>query len=110
MKNAEKVYVIAIADDSEYYIPDAEHIERNDTLMLVEDDNAAAKAAEQDGINLVYGMEYVPDGVYLETPANRAAIQRGLDRYPEYKNVVTDGHRSAESEPCQGLNLHFGKG
>ena len=32
-------------------------------------------------------MEDVPDGVYLDTEENRKAILRGLQQYPEYKNV-----------------------
>lgn len=62
-----KSYIIAVADGSEFYIPEAEHIERNDELMLVEDDIEAALDAERDGIKLIYGMDGVPDGVYLDT-------------------------------------------
>ena len=32
-------------------------------------------------------MEYVSDGVYLDTAENRAAILRGLEEFPEYRKV-----------------------
>lgn len=80
-----KSYLVVIADGSEFYIPDAEHIERNDELMLVEDDEAAAIEAEKDGIKLIYGMKGVPDGTYLDTPQNRKTIEEMLEKYPEYK-------------------------
>ena len=77
----EKSYVIAICDDSNFYLPNAEHIERNDGRVPwgVPDDNAAAKAAEDDGIRLIYGMEDVPDVVYIDTPENREVIVKGLN-------------------------------
>lgn len=77
----EKSYVIAICDDSDFYIPNAEHIERNDGCVPwgVPNDNAAAKAAEDDGIRLIYGMEDVPDGIYIDTPENREVIVKGLN-------------------------------
>ena len=66
--SGEKGYVFAIADGSEFYIPDAVHIERDDELFLFADDEQAAQAAERDGVRLIYGMEHVPDGVYVDTP------------------------------------------
>ena len=83
-----KGYVFAIADGSEFYIPDAVHIERDDELFLFADDEQAAQAAERDGVRLIYGMEHVPDGVYVDTPENREVIQKNLEAYPEYKKVV----------------------
>lgn len=83
-----KGYVFAIADGSEFYIPDAVHIERDDELFLFTDDEQAAQAAERDGVRLIYGMEHVPDGVYVDTPENREVIQKNLEAYPEYKKVV----------------------
>ena len=74
-----KGYVIAIAEGSEFYIPKALHVERDDALFLYADDEEAARAAEKDGINLIYGMDGIPDGVYLDTPENRAAILRELE-------------------------------
>ncbi len=86
--SSEKGYVFAIADGSEFYIPDAVHIERDDELFLFADDEQAAQAAERDGVRLIYGMEHVPDGVYVDTPENREVIQKNLEAYPEYKKVV----------------------
>lgn len=80
-----KSYIIAIDDDSDFYIPNAEHIERNDDLMLVEDDAEAAIEAEKDGIKLIYNMVGVPNGVYLDTEENREIIVEMLEKYPEYK-------------------------
>lgn len=76
----EKGYVIAICDDSDFYIPNAEHIERNDGLIpwIYEDDEAAAKGAEQDGVKLIYGMDGVEDGVYIDTARNRRIIESVL--------------------------------
>ena len=64
------------------------HIARDDELFLFDDDEQAARAAERDGVRLIYGMEYVPDGVYLDTPENREVIWKNLEAYPEYKKVV----------------------
>ncbi len=83
-----KGYVFAIADGSAFYIPDAVHIERDDELFLFADDEQAAQAAERDGVRLIYGMEHVPDGVYVDTPENREVIQKNLETYPEYKKVA----------------------
>ena len=86
--SGEKGYVFAVADGSEFYIPDAVHIERDDELFLFADDEQAAQVAERDGVRLIYGMEHVPDGVYVDTPENREVIQKNLEAYPEYKKVA----------------------
>ena len=88
-------YVFAVADGSEFYIPGAFHVERDDELFLFDDDQEAALAAERDGFPLVRGMEDVPDGVYLDTEENRAAILLGLQKYPEYRTVT----HPVEQEP-----------
>lgn len=80
-----KSYVIAIADGSEFYIPDALHIERNDELFLVEDDEKASIEAEKDGIKLIYNMDGVPNQVYIDTEENRKVIIEMLEKYPEYR-------------------------
>lgn len=80
-----KGYLISVADNSSFYIPDALHIERDDSLMLVKDDDAASRLAEQNGIKLIYGMEGVPDRVYLDTEENRDVIIKMLVKYPEYE-------------------------
>lgn len=98
-----KGYLFAMADGSNFYIPDALHVERDDELFIFGDDAEAAKAAEQDGIRLIYGMEDVPDGVYVDTPENRAAILESLEKYPEYRSVVTEGH--IPDIPETGMNF-----
>lgn len=84
-ENCNKSYLVCIADNSDFYIPNAEHIERNDELFLVEDDEQASIEAEKDGIKLIYGMNDVPDGVYIDTNKNRAVIHEMLKKYPEYR-------------------------
>lgn len=76
----EKSYVIAVCTDSDFYIPNAEHIERNDDLVpwAVPDDIVAAQTAIQDGVCLIRGMDGVPDDVYLDTDENRAIIKNAL--------------------------------
>ncbi len=88
MMSGGKGYVLAVADGSEFYIPDAVHIERDDEAFRFADDAEAAKAAEQDGVRLIYGMEHVPDGVYVDTPENREIIQKNLEAYPAYKTAA----------------------
>jgi hypothetical protein len=84
---SKKSYLIAIADNSTFYIPEALHIERNDELWLVEDDEEAAIKAEEDGVKLIYNMDGVPDQVYIDTEENRRSISEMLIKYPEYYNV-----------------------
>ena len=96
-----KGYVLAYADFSDFYIPNALHVERDDELFLFADDAEAAKAAERDGIRLIYGMEDVPDGVYVDTPENRTAILEGLEKYPEYRSAA------AETEQTPELGISF---
>ena len=76
-----KPYVIGEAIGSDYYLPHTDHVERNDMLYIdgewingIEDDEQAAKAAEADGVKLIYGMTGIPDGVYVDTPENRAIL------------------------------------
>ena len=88
-------YVFAVADGSEFYIPGALHVERDDELLMFDDDEKAALAAERDGFPLIRGMDGVPDGVYLDTGENRAAILLGLEKYPEYRTVT----HTMEQEP-----------
>ena len=59
MGEQQKGYVPAYADNSSFYIPGVLHVERDDSRMLCEDDEAASVLAEEDGIRLVYGMEDV---------------------------------------------------
>ena len=83
-----KGYVFTLSEDSSFYIPNALHVERDDELFLFPDDETAAKAAERDGVQLIYGMEDVPDGVYLDTPENRTTILDSLEQHPEYRSAA----------------------
>lgn len=96
-------YVLAVAENSSFYIPDAVHVERDDDLFLFADDEEAARAAERDGIQLIYGMGDVPDGVYVDTPENRAVIAAGLEKYPEYRAVAQEETPPREISPYSGL-------
>jgi len=95
-------YVLTIADNSDFYIPDALHVERDDELFLFPDDEAAARAAECDGIALIYGLDGVPDGVYVDTPENRDVIAAGLEQYPEYRTAVQRESLPQETFPFIG--------
>lgn len=72
------------------YIPEALHVERIDDMALYDGDFEAAKAAEQDGVRLIYGMDGIPDGIYIDTPENRELIRKGLGLYPDYRNWRDD--------------------
>lgn len=97
----QKGYVFALAENSSFYIPNALHVERDDELFLFADDEEAAQAAERDGVQLIYGMEDVPDGVYLDTPENRTAILDSLEKHPEYRNVAAADKQAPE------MGIHF---
>jgi len=56
----------------------------------------AAKAAEWDGIKLIHGIPFVPDGVYLDTPENRATIAQYFE----------DHRLSLPANPDVVLTLH----
>lgn len=99
--DSQKGYVFALSENSSFYIPNALHVERDDDLFLFADDEEAAKAAERDGVQLIYGMEDVPDGIYLDTPENRAAIQDSLEKYPEYRAVAAADKQTSE------MDIHF---
>jgi hypothetical protein len=71
----QKGYVVA-ESDGDGYIPGALHIERDDSLFIYPNDIAAARAAEADGVKLIYGLPYIPDGMYIDTPENRSVIER----------------------------------
>lgn len=103
MAEKKKGYLISVAYDT-FYIPDALHIERDDELMMYDGDFEAAKAAEQDGIKLIYGMRDVPDGIYIDTPENREIILTGLEREPEYRDWKSQLDPDFVAEMC------FGKG
>lgn len=85
MVENKKGYGIFSAYCSQFYIPDALHIEKIDELNMFQNDEEATAQAEKDGIKLIYGMDGVPDGVYLDTEENRKIILERLEQFPEYK-------------------------
>ena len=79
ISNQEKGYFITATINHGSYIPEALHVERIDDMALYDGDFEAAKAAEQDGVRLIYGMDGIPDGIYIDTPENRELIRKGRD-------------------------------
>lgn len=72
-----KGYVFAVCQDfDDPYIRGAIHVERDDQAApwIYETDEQAARGAERDGVKLLYGIPYVEDGVYLDTPENRRLL------------------------------------
>lgn len=70
-----KGYVIAVCEDADDpYICGALHVERDNSAWIYETDEEAARAAERGGVKLLYGIPYVEDGVYLDTPENRRLL------------------------------------
>ena len=68
-------YVLAVCEDADDpYICGALHVERDDSTGDYETDEEAARAAGRDGVKLLYGIPYVEDGVYLDTPENRRLL------------------------------------
>lgn len=104
----EKGYVLAVCYDSDYYIPNAEHIERNDSLIpwLFPDDAAAAKGAEADGVPLIYGMDDVPDGIYIDSPKNREVIIGGLNERAHQAEVQDNKAKMFSDLPECTLLFH----
>ena len=88
-----KSYLICVSTSSEYYIPNAEHIEKDDEANLVENDSEASVEAEKDGVKLIYNMSGVPNQVYIDTPENRKVIMEALEKYPEYKKWGYDAEK-----------------
>ena len=58
------------------YVRGASHVEMDTGYWRFNDDMEAARAAERDGVRLIYGIPFVEDGVYVDTPENRAVLQR----------------------------------
>lgn len=88
---SKKGYIIACAVGSSFYVDDAEHIERDDSCIpwMFENDLEAARAAEADGIKLIYGMQGVPDGVYVDTPETRAILANHVQSSNEQTSLFS---------------------
>lgn len=93
-------YVIALCQDADDpYIPGAFHVERDDSAVpwrFLHDEDAA-KAAEQDGIKLVYGIPYVEDGIYVDTPDNREV----LEAYSQMQEIMMTAGQKRQ-DPAKG--------
>ena len=95
-----KGYVVAVCQDlDDPYICGALHVERDSRPpWLYETDEQAARGAERDGVRLLYGIPYVEDGVYLDTPANRRLLtdySMTMDRLVHVRKTV---HREHERQ------------
>lgn len=77
-------YIVTISDDTEKYIAESLHVEADPDNPVYTDDEAA-RAAEADGVKLIYGMEDVPDGVYIDLLENREVLCRTLSFFPGYR-------------------------
>ena len=70
-------YVIAVCDEPDgAYVRGASHVEMDTRDWRFDDNAEAARAAERNGVRLVYGIPFVEDGVYVNTPENRAVLNR----------------------------------
>ena len=75
--NSGKGYIItACHSDSGSFIRDALHVEMDTENWLYNDDDEAARAAQRDGVKLIYGVPFVTDGIYLDTPENREIVEK----------------------------------
>lgn len=75
-----KGYDIFVADGDQDII-NAEQIQRIDEVERFDGDLSACEQAEKDGIQLIYGMDGVEDGRYIDTPENRETIHDSLRKY-----------------------------
>ena len=72
-----KGYIIVTCDEPDgAYVRGASHVEMDTSDWHFNDDMEAARAAERDGVRLIYGIPFVEDGVYVDTPENRAVLER----------------------------------
>ena len=72
-----KGYIIVTCDEADgAYVRGASHVEMDTRDWRFNNDMEAARAAERDGVRLVYGIPFVEDGVYVDTPENRAVLER----------------------------------
>ena len=85
MEETKTGWLVCITDTSEGLIPNALHIERDDSMMVYADDYEAAKAYEQQGGKIIHDMgERVEDWTYVDTPENRALISAFLQQNPAW--------------------------
>lgn len=65
---------LAVAQNSDFYLDEVYHIEKDDEAELFEDDTDACEAAAKLGIPFINNMVNVPSGVYIDTPSNRELV------------------------------------
>ncbi len=103
-RGTSKGYVFAVcrnADDS--YICGVLHVERDGHTWIYETDEDAARAAERDGVKLLYGIPYVQDGIYLDTSENRRILSfysREMQRTLLNKAAVQRGNELEGDRGC----------
>ena len=73
-------YIITYSEESEKYFAEALYVKRCPSwgLDLYENDTAAISAAMKDGVKFIYGMNGVPDNIYIDTQENRQIIIKAL--------------------------------
>ena len=106
-----KGYVFAVCEsEGDPYIQGALHVERDDYAVpwRYETDEEAARGAERDGVKLLYGIPYVEDGIYLDTPENRQLLglySRRMQRTLLNKKIP----RKAMTDSCLPILLDIVK-
>ena len=66
--------ITACRSDSGPFIRDALHVEMDTQNWVYNDDDEAARAAQRDGVKLIYGVQFVTDNIYIDTPENRKIL------------------------------------
>lgn len=94
-----KPYVISKTEGSQFYMPEALHIEKNDNVFFVKNDAHAVELAKSDGVKLIFDMDHVVKDVYLDTPLNRNIILWQLQKHPEYMDVGCEKAKGPEMAP-----------
>lgn len=98
-------YIIGFSADDNGCIPYAEYVSVFRGLVGTEcaDECCATEFAEEDGVKLIYGLPGVPDGLYLDTEANRSIIQKYLESKTNVS--VEEGLSATKSQGEEKLQL-----
>ena len=68
--------ITACNSENGSFIRDALHVEMDTENWIYNDDDEAARVARWDGVKMIYGVPFVADGVYLDTPENREIVEK----------------------------------
>lgn len=69
--NKEKTgYLICISEDSNNYINNAKHIEKDDSYNRFKTDKEAREQASKDGMVFISNMKLIPDNIYIKSNTN----------------------------------------